>query len=125
MYSARMRLNRKIILALTVVSFLTITMSGFHLHADVGGHDDITSHEHDLHQATWDDLDHDTEHVDVSVFEPARGFSKVETMAPVVIVPERAAQPAMEICWSKDAPSLAPRDYSRRRPPLRAPPISV
>lgn len=120
-----MRLTRTFVLALAFVSFLTITMSGFHLHADVGGHDESVSHAQDLHQDLASDLDHEAEHVDVSVFEPARGFSKVETFAPVTTVPELAAAKSVETIWSKDAPRMAPLDHSRLRPPLRAPPISA
>lgn len=112
-----MRLTHKYILALAFVSFLTITMSGFHLHADVGEHDEMASHEHDLH--------HETTHVDISVFEPARGFSQVETFAPVLSVPQFAAQQAVEIGSWKDMPTPVPRRYSRLRRPTRAPPVSA
>jgi hypothetical protein len=120
-----MRPARKIILALAFVSFLTITISGFHLHADVGGHDESASHAHDLHQDVAGNLEHEAEHVDISVFEPARGFSKVEMFAPVTTIPESAATRPVETYWSKYAPSVAPQNYSRLRPPLRAPPIFI
>lgn len=102
-----------------------ITLSGFHLHAEVGGHDDMVSHAQDLHQDLAQDPDHEAEHVDVSVFEPARGFAQVETYVPCLTVPELAAVPVADICWSRDAPILVPRRYSRLRLPVRAPPISA
>ena len=119
-----MRHTGKIILALAFVSFLTITMSGFHLHADVGGHGEAVSHSHDLHQDLASDLDHEAEHVDVSVFEPARGSSKVEVIAPVSSVPELVAARRVRADRAEDPPTIVPKIYSRWRPPLRAPPIA-
>lgn len=116
-----MRLRSRLILALACVSFLTITLSGFHLHADIAGHDESSSHSHDLHPAPSHDLDDD--HIDISVFEPARGHSKVEVFIPYFAVPELAALPPPENLWSADTPRLAPRRHLRWRPPLRAPPI--
>lgn len=120
-----MRPNRKFILTFAALSFLTMTLSGLHLHADVGEHDASVSHEHDLHQAFSDDLDHEGEHVDISVFEPARGFSQLETVAPAFVLPELIAQPVIEISWSQDSPRLEPRRYFRLRQPVRAPPVSA
>lgn len=104
-----------------------ITLSGFHLHAEVGGHDEMVSHAQDLHQDLHQDLaqdqGHEAEHVDVSVFEPARGFAQVETYIPWLTVPELAAVPVADICWPRDAPILVSRRYSRLRLPVRAPPI--
>lgn len=110
-----------------------ITLSGFHLHAEVGGHDDMVSHAQGLHQDLHQDLaqdlaqdlDHEADHVDVSVFEPARGFAQAETYVPCLTEPELAADPVADICWSRDAPILVPRRYSRLRLPVRAPPISA
>lgn len=111
-------------LALACLSFLTITLSGFHLHADLIEHDEMESHEQGLHQAFADNVEHESEHVDVAVFEPASGFSKVETFVPSFAILELAAQPVVDILWSKDAPRAVPWRYLRLRPSLRAPPIS-
>ncbi len=124
MYSPRMRPASKFMLALACVSFLTITLSGFHLHAEFDEHDVAESHEQGLHQAFADDLEHESEHFDVAVFEPASGFSKVETFVASFAIPELAAQPVVDILWSKDAPRTVPWRYLRLRPSLRAPPIS-
>lgn len=120
-----MRPAPRFILALAFVSFLTITLSGFHLHADVGGHDVAESHAHDLHQVIDHDLDHDSEHVDITVSETARGFAQVDSAAPVDMTPEIAAPSVVDVRWSKVTHDIVPRRYSRLRPPLRAPPISV
>lgn len=126
MYSPPMRPTRKYILAFACVSFLTITLSGFHLHADTGASEEPVSHAHDHHHVPSHDQDNAEEHVDISIFEPARGFSKVDTVALVIAVPERAlAPPIVEICWSKDEPGLVPKRFMRMRQPLRGPPISV
>ena len=70
-------------------------------------------------------MDHEAEHVDISVFEPARGFSKIEVFVPVIMMPELVAPVVADISWSKDAPTIVPRRYSRLRLPVRAPPISA
>jgi hypothetical protein len=107
------------------MSFLTIVLSGFHLHADVGGHDATVSHAQDLHQVV--DLEHelDNDHVDISVFEPARGFAQVDTVFPAATGPELLVSPAVDVRWSKDAPDIISWRYSRLRPALRAPPVSA
>ena len=125
MYSRPMRPAHNYILALACVSFLTITLSGVHAHADVGRHDVTASHEQDLHQAHSHELDHESEHVDVSLFEPARGFSNVETLAPAPTFSERDAPPIVDICWSKAPPAAVPWHHARLRPSLRAPPVSA
>ena len=116
-----MRSGSRFIVVLACVSFLTITLSGFHLHADIGGHEESVSHTHDLHPAPSHDVDGD--HVDISVFEPARGFPQVEIFIPYFAVPELAALPPLENLWSADTPNLAPRRHLRWQPPLRAPPL--
>ena len=40
MYSPPMQPTRKFILAFACISFLTISLSGFHLHADIGEHEE-------------------------------------------------------------------------------------
>lgn len=123
MYSPRMRSGSRFILLLACVSFLTMTLSGFHLHVDFGEHDEFVSHAHELHQSLTDDLDDGGDHIDISVFEPARGFSKVEAFVPCIAVPELAALPPLDNHWSTDAPSPAPQRHLRLRPALRAPPL--
>lgn len=112
-------------LALASLSFLTITLSGFHLHAEFGEHHEMEPHEPRLHQAFADDIEHESEHIDVAVFEPGSGFSKVETFAPSFAAPELAAQPVVDILCSKDAPRKIPWRCLRLRPSPRAPPISI
>ena len=121
MYSHRMRSESRFILALACVSFLAITLSGAHLHADIGGHEESVSHTHDLHSAPLHDLDDD--HVDISVFELAGSLSKVDFFIPYFTMPELAALPPIENLWLADTPSLAPRRHIRWQPPLRAPPL--
>lgn len=137
-----MRSGSNFIIAFACVSFLTITMSGFHLHADIGGHDEADvgvhddhesherglhdeyeSHAHGLHPVLLHDLDDD--HIDVFVFEPASGFSKAQVFIPYFAVPELAALPPLEKHWPADTPSLAPRRDLRWQPPPRASPFSA
>jgi hypothetical protein len=120
-----MRPTHNYILALAFVSFLTITLTGFHLHADVGEHEAVASHTHDLHQHATHDLSFESDHVDVSVFEPARGFAHVEAFIPSARAPELAATPIVDSALSKYPPIVVPRHYERLRPSLRAPPISA
>ena len=114
----------KLVFALATISFLTITLSGFHLHADVGGHDASVPHAHDLHLILDHDLHHDAGHVDVSVFEPASGYSKTEVFAPLASIPELAACTIIELRRSFDMPVPVDRPKLRLRPLLRAPPVS-
>ena len=123
MYSRRMWSESRFILVLACVSFLAITLSGAHLHADTGGHEESVSHTHDLRSAPSHDLDDD--HIDISVFELAGGLSKVDFFIPCFAVPELAALPPIENIWLADAPSFAPRRHIRWQPPLRAPPLFV
>jgi hypothetical protein len=120
-----MRPAHKFTLAFACVSFLTITLSGFHAHADIGDHDESVPRTHDHHPILEQGQDHEEEHVDISVFEPGRGFSKVEMLALMIAVPEHLARPPAETCWSKDLPDLAPKLCSRMRQPPRGPPISL
>jgi len=125
LYSPQMRPTQNYILALAFVSFLTITLTGFHLHADVGEHEAVESHTHDLHKHATHDLSFESEHEDVSVFEPARGFVQIEAFIPCARAPELAAAPIVDSPWSKDPPIAVPRHCARLRPSLRAPPISA
>ncbi|MDH4056852.1 MAG: hypothetical protein OEV58_15925 [Gammaproteobacteria bacterium] len=120
-----MRSLPKLILALACVSFLAITLSGFHLHADVDGHDAGSLHADDLHRVVEHDSDHEIDHIDVSIFEPATGFSKVDAIAPVMAAPELFAASHAKVIWSKSASDVVRWHYSRIRPAPRGPPAST
>lgn len=125
MYSQLMRRLSKFVFAFGCLSFLTITLSGFHLHADDGGHGDAAPHTHDVHQAIDHDLDQHGKHVDLQVFEPATGFSKFELFVASWPIPELAIQATEDMRWPDDPPvAVSYRDF-RLRPFLRAPPASV
>ncbi len=117
-----MRSFHKSIHALACVSFLAITLSGFHLHADICSHEESGSHKHELHQVVSHDSVHDTDHFDISVFDPATGFSKIEACPPTITIPMQLAEVLVDTRWSKDAPDIIPRRSFRSRPALRAPP---
>ena len=118
-----MRLVSKFVLVLASVSFLTITLSGFHLHADAATHGDKAPHEHVHHYAASPELDED--HIDISVFEPASGFSKVEIVALVSALPELAPLPRTVSPLLADRQDLLPQRHFRWRPELRGPPSSI
>jgi len=120
-----MRSLPKFILALACVSFLAITLSGFHLHADVDGHDAGTSHVHEHQLVAEHDSAHEIDHIDVSIFEPATGFSKIESIAPVMAALELFAASRAEIMWPQSASDVVQRHYSRTRPEPRGPPASI
>lgn len=122
-YSPRMRSVSKFILALAGVSFLTITLSGFHLHADAVTHDEKAPHEHVHHYAAPPELDEG--HIDISVFEPATGFSKGETVALVPVLPEIVQIPRTVCPPSSDAQNPLLQRHVRWRPELRGPPSPV
>lgn len=125
LYSPRMRSLPKFILALACVSFLAITITGFHLHADVDGHYVGTSHAHELHLVAEHDSVHENDHIDVSIFEPATGFSKVESIAPVMAAPDLFAASRAEIIWRENASDVVQRNYFRTQPSPRGPPASI
>ncbi len=122
-YGFRMRLVSKLILVLACVSFLTITLSGFHFHADADTHDEQVPHQHVHSYVAPAELDED--HIDICLFEPATEFSKGEIAAliPVLI--------GLELLARADAPSVAdmpypiPHRHVRWRPQLRAPPSFI
>ncbi|MDH5620531.1 MAG: hypothetical protein OEY74_00470 [Gammaproteobacteria bacterium] len=113
------------ILALGCASFLAITLTGFHRHADVDGHDAGASHAHDLHHVVEHDSDHEIDHIDISIFEAATGFSKFDAIGPVMTGPELFAATRAKIIWSKSASDVVRRHYSRTRPAPRGPPAST
>ena len=113
----------KLILVLAGVSFLAITLSGFHLHADAPGHDETAPHQHVHSYAGPDELDED--HIDICVFDAVTGFSKGEFVAlvPGLIDFEPALLPAGPSSINDDYP--VPRHNFRWRPELRGPPSPV
>ncbi len=122
-YSPRMRPVSKFILVLASVSFLTITLSGFHLHADAVTHDEKAPHEHVHHNGAPPELDED--HIDISVFEPATGFCKCEAFAVVSALPEFGPAPPVDSPISANRQDPLPQRHFRWRPELRAPPFSI
>jgi len=121
-YSPRMRTASKFILALASVSFLTLTLSGFHLHADAAHHDVQVPHEHVHHYGAPPELDED--HIDVSVFEPATGFSNGEIVALNSALPELASVPRTACPSSVYRQDPSRHRHVRWRPELRGPPLS-
>ena len=122
-YSPRMRTVSNFTLLLAIVSFLTITLSGFHLHADAPTHEEKAPHDHVHHYAAPPELDED--HIDISVFEPATGFSKGETVALVSALPELAPVPSADSLLPADRQDPLTQCHVRWRPELRGPPSSV
>lgn len=118
-----MRLVSKFILVLASVSFLTIMLSGFHLHADAVTHGEKAPHEHVHHYAAPAELDED--HIDISVFEPASGFSKGEIDGLVPALPELVPVPRTVRPFLVDGQDLLPQRHFRWRPELRGPPSSI
>lgn len=112
-------------MAFACVSFLTVSLSGFHLHADIGSHEELSSHVHGSHHAASHDIDHVTDHVDIAVFEAASSFSKAETCAPCATTFDLALMPEFEGSWPSEPPDQVLRFDLRLRPALRAPPISA
>lgn len=118
-----MRAVSKFILGLASVSFLAITLSGVHLHADAVTHDEKAPHEHVHHYAAPPELDED--HIDISVFEAASGFSKGEIVGLVSALPELAPVPRTVTSLPADRQDPLPERRFRWRPELRGPPPSV
>jgi hypothetical protein len=120
-----MRRLSKIMFVLAIISFLSITLSGFHIHADIGAHDEAASLDHDHHKIVPHDPEEDVDHVDLSLFDPAPGFSKFAAVPPLLRISPVCEPTLVDIRWSTEAPSLVPPRNSRSRPALRGPPISV
>ena len=117
-----MRRVSKWVFAFGCLSFLTVTLSGFHLHADDGGHGDVVAHTHDVHQVIDHDLEQHEKHIDLQVFEPATSFSKVQLFVPSWSILPLATRATTETLWPDDPLiSVSDRDF-RLRPFLRAPP---
>ena len=116
-----MRLVSKLILATACVSFLTITLSGFHLYADAVTHTQEAPHGHVHSYAASPELDDG--HIDIPVFESAADCSDGETVAllPGLIELEPGPQAGTLPPASRHSP-LPPR-HPRWRPELRAPPF--
>ena len=111
------------ILVLACVSLFAVQVSGLHLHAEAGGHDEAESHGPHLQQAYSHDLDHGGAHVDVAVFEPASGSFEADVLIPNSAVSEFSTLTPLEYRWLVPASRIPFRRYSRWRPPLRAPPF--
>lgn len=118
-----MRPVSKFVLVLASVSFLTITLSGFHLHADAVTHGEKAPHEHVHQYVASPELDED--HIDISVFEAATGFSKSETVALISVLPELSLGSPTDSLVSNDRQDPFPHRHFRWRPELRGPPSSV
>ncbi len=122
-YDRRMRPVSKFILVLACVSFLTITLSGFHLHADAASHDEKAPHAHVHSYLAPPELDED--HIDISVCKAATGFSNGENVALSSALPEIAPVPLTESPSSADRQDPPPQRQFRWRPELRGPPSSI
>lgn len=122
-YNRRMQAVARFMFVLASVSFLAITLSGFHLHVDAFTHDEKAPHEHVHHYAAPPELDED--HIDISVFEPATGSSKAETVALISTQPEPAPVPRADSPLSADRQNPLPQRHCRWRPELRGPPSST
>ena len=120
-YGLRMRLVPKLILATACVSFLTITLSGFHLHADATTHDRAAPHGHVHSYAASPELDEG--HIDIPVFESAADCSDGETVAliPTLIELEPGPLAGTRLAASRHTPR--PQRHPRWRPELRGPPF--
>jgi hypothetical protein len=125
LYSPRMRRATLFVLTFACISLIAVQVSGLHLHAEAGGHDDAGSHEPHLQQAFSHDKDHGGAHLDISVFEPASVSSQVDVFIPNSAVSATATLPKWEYRWPISASRIPLRRYSRWRPPLRAPPFPV
>ena len=119
-----MRMASKTIILLACASFLSVTLGGLHLHADSdrSGHSKPHEHVHDLNAVASFKADHEINAVDVSIFEPAIGFSTINVCGPVYEAAIFSLPQTVAVELWKDAPRIAPRRYLRFRPSLRAPP---
>ena len=111
------------ILALACVSLFGVQVSGLHLHAESGGHNVAESHGPHLQQAYSHDLDHGGVHVDVAVFEPASGSFEIDVFVPYSAAAEFSRLTALAYRSPILASKISLSQYSRWRPPLRAPPF--
>ena len=123
-YCVRMRPVSKLILVLASVSFLTITLGGFHLHADAATHDDEKApHGHVHSYAASPELDED--HIDICLFEPATEFSKGDVNALFSALTAFEPVSRTAIPSSADRREWSSQRHCRWRPELRAPPSST
>ncbi len=125
-----MRYLPNYILSFAVVSFLTITLSGFHLHADFGDHAAEVEHGHELHAVdSFGDISHDVEnigdHVDVNVFEAASSFSKLPVFISADVHSPQVSASEVIVRWSIESPQIILHRRLQLRPHLRAPPIPI
>ena len=118
-----MRHSTLSIFALACVSLFVVQVSGLHLHAEVGGHDDAGSHDPHLQQAISHDVDHGGAHVDITVSEPASGSVEIDVVIPNSAVAEFLTLAPVDYRWTKPELNMSLGRYVRWRPPLRAPPF--
>jgi hypothetical protein len=123
MYSPRMRHSTLFIFAIACVSLFAVQVSGLHLHAEAGGHDEAGSHKPHLQQAFSHDADHGGAHVDVVVFEPAPGSFEADVIVPNSAVAAFLTLAPVECRWTIPESKKALGRYVRWRPPARAPPF--
>ncbi len=119
-YCVVMRPVSNIIVVLACFSFLTITLSGFHIHADAVSHDEAGPHGHVHSYLASPELDDD--HIDVCLFEPATEFSKSGVIALFVALTIMAPAPRSIEPFSARRQLPVREHHERWRPELRAPP---
>ena len=113
------------VFALACISLVAVQVSGLHLHAESGGHDEAGAHKPHLQQAFSHDVDHGGAHVDIAVFEFAPGSFEVDVVVPNSAVAEFLTLAPVDYRWTKPEPQKLSGRYVRWRPPLRAPPFSA
>jgi len=119
-YRSCMKPLSKMVLMLAGVSFLAVTLSGFHVHADAADHGETAPHAH-VH-SYFGPADLDEDHIDVSVFDPAVEFSDggLVVLPPSLFELEPAPSPGSGS--SADRHDFSPQRHFRWRPELRGPP---
>lgn len=122
MYSFSMPKLSSLILVIFCTSLLCMQLSGMHLHVNPDG--DGGLHGTHVHDADHDGHGHETD-TDVSLLELLSGWIKLLLfLAPFVFIVLAIMRPG-KLVWAPITHILYPRDRSRWRPPLRAPPIPI
>lgn len=121
-YCYKMPRMSSIMLAIFCTSLLGMQFSGLHLHVNPEGSGGL--HGTHIHGADPDGHDHEAD-TDVSPFELGTGWTKLLSfLIPFVFIMLAAVQPG-KLVWKPITRCLHSRGFSRWRPPLRAPPITV
>jgi hypothetical protein len=125
-YSPPMRRISVPILVFAFVSFIAMQMSGSHLHAELAGQiEHAESHDPLLQRTYFDHEDHDGVHIDVEILDSVTAAFKDD----VALQSNEFTRPsvARTLTSLRVIPNATPqfRDYSRWRPPLRAPPLQT